>query len=229
MKTIITADSERIEGVFALLCQTLREKPDAVIALSAADDCLPIYEKLAQAALQGDVNLSHARFFAVAEFEGLSAEDPRACRSRLLNALPGVSGMVFLTSDNLESYDTQIAAAGGLDLVILGLGINARIGFNEPATPFDSRSHRQKLTPATRRELAALFGSEEHVPEHGLTMGIKTLVEAKKIVVTASGEGRAKAVFDMLYGRDDSAVPAAFLQLPPEVLVFLDKAAAIKL
>ena len=88
------------------------------------------------------------------------------------------------------------------------------------------RTRRQKLAPASRRELAALFGGEENVPVYGLTMGVKTLVEARRILVTASGAERAKAVFDMLYGRDDSIVPAAFLQIPPDVTVLVDEAAA---
>ncbi|MBQ6403978.1 MAG: 6-phosphogluconolactonase [Oscillospiraceae bacterium] len=224
MKTIVSTNRERVERAAALIAGLLREKPDAVIALSASDDCLPVYRRLAE---EKEIDLSAARFFAATEFEGLSADDEKSCRMRLSAALARTGAEItFLSSNNLEQYETLIAAAGGLDLAVLGLGINARIGFNEIATPFDSRTHRQKLAPASRRELAALFGSAEQVPVYGLTMGIKTLTQARRILVTASGEERAKAVFDMLYGRDDSVVPAAFLQIPPDVTVLVDEAAA---
>ena len=95
--------------------------------------------------------------------------------------------------------------------------------------PYDSLTHRQKLTDKTRRQLAASFGSEEDAPRYAWTMGIKTLVSAGKILVLAYGEEKTEAVFQMLYARDDSVIPAAFLQLPPEVLVFVDPEAAKKL
>ena len=95
--------------------------------------------------------------------------------------------------------------------------------------PFDSLTHRQKLTDKTRAQLAASFGSAEAVPEYAWTMGIKTLVSARKILVLAYGEEKAWAVFQMLYARDDSVIPAAFLQVPAEVTVLVDSAAAQKL
>ena len=160
----------------------------------------------------------------------MTAEDERSCRGRLSAAFSGTGAeLTFLTPDSLDRYDGLIAEAGGLDLAVLGLGINARIGFNEIATPFDSRAHRQKLAPATRRELAPLFGGEEQVPVFGLTMGIKTFMEAHEILVTAAGADRAKAVYNMLYGRDDSVVPAAFLQIPSRVTAVVDEEAAVLL
>ena len=224
MKTIVLPDNERIERAAALIGRVLREKQYACIALSAADDCLPVYRRLTE---QSGIDFSVARFFAVTEFEGIDVNDARSCRARLSAALEGTGAEItFLSTDVLDRYDRMIAESGGLDLAVLGLGINARIGFNEIATPFGSRTHRQKLAPASRRELAALFGAEELVPVCGLTMGIRTLTEAREILVTASGEERAKAVFNMLYGRDDSVVPAAFLQIPSEVTAIVDEAAA---
>lgn len=233
MKRIIGTETERVEQCAAAICRVLREKPEAVLALSAGADCLPVYRRVVRCCAEEELNLANATVFLVDEFEGLSDDDARSCRNRLISALEGTGGsctqIKALTRENLENVDREIRAAGGLDLAVLELGINARFGFNEPATPYDSRAHRQKLTPATHREYAELFGSEEQVPDYGLTLGIKTIVEAREILATASGERKAKAAFDMLYGRDDSTVPAAFLQLPFEVTVYLDKAAASKL
>jgi 6-phosphogluconolactonase/glucosamine-6-phosphate isomerase/deaminase len=127
------------------------------------------------------------------------------------------------TAEKGERIVAEIKAAGGLDIAVLGLGANAHIGYNEPAVPYDSLSHRQKLTDATKRQNAEVFGSEEDVPEYGYTMGIYTLVWATEIIVLAFGEAKADAVHKMLYGRDDSSVPAAFLQIPRDVTVYLDE------
>ena len=135
----------------------------------------------------------------------------------------------WLDEKNLADCDEAIAKAGGLDLAVLGLGNNAHIGFNEPATQYDTRCRIQKLTAKTREQYSWLFGTAEAVPEKACTLGIHTLAEAKTIVVLALGEEKAQAVFDMLYARNDSVVPAAFLQLPFDVTVFADTEAGEKL
>lgn len=140
-----------------------------------------------------------------------------------------IENCTFLSSGNYECYDDIIAAAGGLDLVVLGLGANAHIGYNEPATPFSSGTHVQKLTDKTRVQLADRFCGADNVPERAYTMGIKTIVSARQIMVIALGAEKAESVFKMYYGRDDSVVPAAFLQIPSEVTVYLDPPAAEKI
>lgn len=165
------------------------------------------------------------------EFEGETGENSsrRSIERLAAETDLDLNNCVFLTGENFSAYDDIISAAGGLDLAVLGLGMNAHIGYNEPATPYSSITHVQKLTAPTRRQLAAAFGGEENVPERAFTMGIKTIVSARQIMVIALGAEKAQPVFDMLYGRDDSVVPAAFLQMPPEVTVYLDPAAAEKL
>ena len=234
MKTIILPRRETLAAAARSIAVLLDEKPQAVLAVSSGDDCLELYDVLASLCAEGQLDLSQARLFALTEFEGLSADDARSCRARLQNRLVGpcavpASQVRFLSENDLERYDDEIAAAGGLDLAIVGIGLNGRFGFNEPATPYDSLTHRQKLTHKSRLELAPLFGGEEQVPAFGLTAGVKTVVEAKKILVLALGGDRADAVYKMLYARTDSFVPAAFLQLPLQVDVYLDKSAAEKL
>lgn len=221
---VLAMAADRIE-------ENLTEHPQACLALGANEDCLCLYRELAARFLAGSHALREARFFAVTEYDGLGADDPHSCRSRLRAALldavdPLGERSVFLTAENEADYDARIAEAGGLDLAILGVGQRGRVGFNEPGTPFDAQTHRQKLTRATKRELAALFGGEEQVPEYGFTMGIRTLIEAKEILLIALGEDKADPVFRMLYARTDSFVPAAFLQLPPEVTLYADEEAA---
>ena len=131
-----------------------------------------------------------------------------------------------LLSDRFH-YDVSVNQYDGedIDLAVLGLGYKAQIGFNEVGTPYDSTKHNQKLTDNTKEEYS-VFGP---VPDMGVTLGIGDLVKAKNIMVLALGTKRAEAVYNMLYARDDSIVPAAFLQLPRNVIVFADEDAGSKL
>lgn len=232
MKTIVSDKTELVERAAGQIRELIASKPDAVLALAAGETVRPLCARLAGLCRRGELSLERARLFAVTEFE--DAPEGLSCREQLEKELIEKTDLkkencFFLTRESLDGYDAQIEAAGGLDLAVLGLGHNAHIGFNEPATPFDSRTHAQKLTDITRRQYAARFGGEEKTPQYGLTMGIKTLVSAKEVMVMAFGEDKAEAVFKMLYGRNDSAVPAAFLQIPLNVTVYLDHTAAQKL
>ncbi len=210
------------EHVKALLDQ----KPVAVLALSSGPDCLALYEELAKMYTAGEISFKDARFFAVAAFCG---RKDMSLSAFLQRTDAKDDNIVFLSEENFETYDDLIEKQGGIDLAVLDLGLNGRIGFNEPATPFDSLTHRQKITDSSKRELTESFKTPEDLPEFALTMGIKTLVSARDIIVISSGESRADAVFKMLYGRNDSVVPAAFLQIPLNVTAYLDTASAQKL
>ena len=232
MKTIISTREESDQKAARQLRELLDRKADAVLAFSAGRSMTGLFRELGGMVKAGELSLAEATLFAVTEYE--SVDESMSCRRQLETQLLSVTDLKperchFLSEGSMETYEDAIQAAGGLDAAVLGLGDNAHIGFNEPATPFDSYTHRQKLTDATRRQSAWLFGSEEAAPAYGYTMGIKTLVSAREILVLAYGEEKAGAVHKMLYGRNDSAVPAAFLQIPLEVTVYLDEAAASKL
>ena len=232
MKTIVREKEECLRQAADRIAALLAEKPEAVLAFSTGRTMRPLFALLAERCEAGMLSLSRARVFAVTEFEEVAAE--HSARTQLVRELVERSDLPlgncrFLSAENAETYEAQIAERGGLDMAVLGLGVNAHVGYNEPAVPFDSRTHRQKLTDKTREQLAADFGSADEAPKHAWTMGIKTLVSARQILVLAYGEEKAWAVFQMLYARDDSVIPAAFLQLPPEVMVLVDPAAAQKL
>ena len=232
MKTVICSYDECNLQAAQQIKRVLDRKPDAVLALSAGRTPRGLYEELSRLCAAGELSFKDARLFAVTEFEGVDEEC--SCRHMLESCFVNKTDIRpenchFLSPENIENYDAQIKAAGGLDVAVLGLGANAHIGYNEPAVPYDSLSHRQKLTDATKRQNAEVFGSEEAVPEYGYTMGIYTLVWAEEIMVLAFGEEKADAVHKMLYGRNDSSVPAAFLQIPRDVTVYLDEKAAARL
>lgn len=204
-------------------------KPDAVIALAAGRDMKGLYKRLGEMCAAGEISLKNARILAVTEFsERHDCEN--FLREQLLRTAD-ISGenCFFPDAGAPEEYDRLIESFGGLDLAALGIGQDAHIGYNEPATPFDSHTHVQKLTDRTKRQLSERGYADENMPEYAVTMGIKTLTEARNIILLAEGEDKAAAVFEMVYGKTITYIPASFLQIPTEVTVYLDTAAASRL
>lgn len=231
MKTIVSPTEDCIRAAAERLLFGIEQKNGAMLALSAGEDELRVLRCAAALAKERSISLRGLRVMAVCEYEGIDPEDPNSVRARLLSAFFALSDadadrLFVPDAADPAACDALIARLGGIDLALLGLGENARVGFNEPATQFDSNTHTQKLTDRTRRELAPLFGGEERVPARGVTMGFQQLCFAREILVIALGEEKSRAVFQMLYARDDSVYPAAFLQLPPNVTLFADGAAA---
>jgi glucosamine-6-phosphate deaminase len=126
-----------------------------------------------------------------------------------------------------ERYEAAIAAAGGIDLQILGIGTNGHIGFNEPARALAARTHRVTLKTSTRRSNAGLFaGDPAKVPAFALSMGMATILQARRIVLVATGKSKARCVERMVKGPIETKMPASFLQLHRDVELALDHAAA---
>ena len=229
MKTIISDKKTAAVRAAGEICTLVNEKPDAVLALAGGRSVVELYKELLEMHCAGRLSLASLRVFAVAEY--LDAEPAFSHRKTIYDDFLSHTDIApenvfFPEADGTEEYERHIAACGGIDIAVLGLGENAHIGYNEPATPFASLSHVQKLTDATKRQNASLFGGEDRVPHRAVTMGIKTICSAKEIFVLAFGESKAEAVHKMLYGRNDSVVPAAFLQIPMNVSVYLDEDAS---
>ena len=134
-----------------------------------------------------------------------------------------------LNATEVINHYNQILATYPIDTQILGIGNNGHIGFNEPGTPFDSQTHKVKLTPATINANARFFTSSKDVPTEAYTMGIGSILQAKHIILLAFGEQKADAINKMVNGKITTAVPASALQKHPNVTVILDKQAASKL
>lgn len=232
MKTIISEKGILFEKAALQLKALVDKKPDAVLALSGSEQLFPFFECLCALCDKGELSLAHCRIFLAAEFSDAPYELSFAnvLRERLIDKTDASAENFYCPREEaLEDYEDLISESGGIDLAIPHLGDNAQLAFNEPSTQFSSRSRVQKLSPASRREYAAWFGSEELVPEKAVTMGIGTLCDAREIIVIAHGDGKAEAVFKMLYGRNDSVVPAAFLQIPLNVSLYLDEQASSQL
>lgn len=228
MKTVISAENENALKAAEHIRRTLCEKPDAVLALTAGKSTEKLYARLSEMCEKEEISFSKARIFAVAELVG--ADKGKSLREKLENELISridinKENVFFPDADDCAGYDELISNVNGIDLAVLGIGMNGHIGYNEPGTQFETFTRVQKLTKSTRRELGA--GCEN--VERAVTMGIKTLTDAKDIILLAAGEEKADIVFKAVYGRTDSLIPAAFLQIPLQVTLYLDTCAAEKL
>ncbi len=234
MKTIIMERAELLNEVRDRLCAFFADNPNAVVTMAAGRTMLPIWKLLANAVRDSRISLKKVKFFQTAEF--INAEEGKSLRRMTEELLlgttdlqPGNCRWISNYDGKLDVYEADIYEQGGLDLALLGIGDNGHIGFNEPATQYGTRCRVQNLRDATKNQYAWRFGTAQDVPDKAYTMGIRTLTEAKKIMVLCLGKEKEKATFDMLYARDDSLVPAAFLQLPYDVTVFADEEAGAKL
>jgi glucosamine-6-phosphate deaminase len=221
--------------------ELVRRRPDAVLGVATGSSPLMIYDELGRRVAQGSLSLAKARAFMLDEYVGLSADHPQRYRNVIqaefvdkLDIDPArVSGPDGLATDLLgacEAYERAIADAGGVDLQILGIGTDGHIAFNEPGSSLASRTRIKTLTSQTRRDNARFFGGNvDLVPQHCLTQGIGTILQARHIVLVASGRGKAEAVHQLVEGPVSALWPATALQLHPHVTALLDTAAASRL
>lgn len=229
MKTIISAEKEILNLAAVHIKRTVSNKSDAVLALCGGRTVQGLYTLLMDMYKREEISFSAVRIFAVTDF--VDAPESLRAKKQLYDDFFSKTDLkpdnfFFPEPESAEKYDELIESCGGIDLAVLGIGENAHIGYNEPATPFASVSHVQKLTDATKRQLEKQFKTAEKLPERAVTMGIKTITQSRDILLLASGEEKSQAVHKMLYGRNDSVVPAAFLQIPLNVTVYLDEAAS---
>lgn len=232
MKTIICEKNEAYDRAARYIAECLQKKPDALLAMSCGKTMEGLWPALIKLYRQGDVSFEKARVFLTAEL--IDTEENRTCRHALEAGLLQKVGIpadncFFPDSADPEEYDRKIAAYGGIDLAVLGIGENCHIGYNEPGTLFDTHTHVQKLTDRTKRQLFKRGFTEQNMPQHAVTMGIKTLTGARDILVLAVGGDKAGAVYQMVYAKTTPYIPAAYLQIPLEVTAIIDTEAAREL
>ncbi|SFI70725.1 MULTISPECIES: glucosamine-6-phosphate deaminase [Microbacterium] len=232
------AIGERGADVFAAL---LTARPDAVLGLATGSSPLRIYDALAARVRAGEISFAQARAFTLDEYVGLPAGHPCSYRRVIEEdftshvdfapgAVQGPDGTAADLDAACAAYEAAMAAAGGIDLQILGIGTDGHIGFNEPGSSLGSRTRVKTLTAQTRRDNARFFDDDaDAVPRHCLTQGIGTILSARQIVLVATGEAKAEAVAQMAEGPVSAMWPATALQHHPRVTVLLDEAAASRL
>jgi glucosamine-6-phosphate deaminase len=232
---------EAARAAASIVASQLQRKPASVLGLPTGRTSLGIYGELARLHAEGAVDFSRAHTFNVDEFVGLAANDRRSfcafMEKHLFRRINLTAAQIhFLKGDarDLDAecgrFERELAEMGGLDLLLLGIGSNGHIGFNEPSKALNARSHRARLTLETRRANAPLFGGRlADVPREAVTMGVGTILDARSIVLVATGRAKSRAVESMFTGRITTLRPASFLQLHDAVEIILDLPAADKL
>lgn len=237
MEIIIQPTPEAASQIAArIIARLLREKPNAVLGLATGSTPLLLYHEL----IRMKLDWSRVTTFNLDEYVGLPPDHPQSyhyfMHTHLFrhiniprNQVHIPDGMAKDIPSFCKHYEDQIAAAGGIDLQVLGIGTDGHIGFNEPSSSLASRTRIKTLTDQTRRDNARFFGSLEEVPYHVITMGIGTIMEARQIVLLAFGKHKARAIAEAVEGPITAMNPASVLQMHPVVKVCLDEAAASEL
>jgi len=223
------------------VARCLAANPGLVLGLPTGRTPVPFYAELVALFQAGRVGFSRAKTFNLDEFAGVPPDDPASYRGfmerHLFSHVDLAAGRIHflngVASDTVAEcrrYEQAIVRAGGLDLLLLGLGANGHIGFNEPGESLVAFTHKTRLTLATRRANAALFRHRVgDVPREALSMGMRTILHARRIILLATGSTKAPAVRRLVRGPITPRVPASFLQLHRAVEVWIDEAAGKRL
>ena len=238
----VFADAQSVARALAReIAQALSAAPNLVLGLATGRTPIPLYDELARLHAQGRADFRQATTFNLDEFLGVAPNDPRGYHAFMrrhlfvrVNLDPTrinlLNGAAVDPLAECVRYERAIARAGGIDIQILGLGMNGHIGFNEPGRALIAATHRVRLTMATRRANAALFGNRaRNVPKEALSMGMATILRARRIVLLSTGASKARCVERMLRGQVTTRLPASFLQLHANAEVWLDRASASRL
>jgi glucosamine-6-phosphate deaminase len=220
-----------------IIAQLVRTKPTAVLGLATGRTPLRLYQELIRLYREEGLDFSRVTTFNLDEYVGLPTSHEQSYRHfmqanlfRHLNIDPARTHVPDGTALDLQAecrdYEARIAAAGGIDLQLLGLGRNAHIGFNEPTGSLRSRTWVKILSEQTLRDNSAVFGSVVKMPRHAITMGVGTILDSHQLLLLAFGPAKVRAVLSMIEGPLAAICPASALQLHPRAIVVLDEASA---
>jgi glucosamine-6-phosphate deaminase len=238
LKVTVFKDERTLARTLAAhIAATLDATPDLVLGLPTGRTPVRTYHELGTLYARGRVDFSRATTFNLDEFLGIGPDHPGSYRTFMqehlfsrVNIRPeGINVLNGAAPDpaaECARYEQAIADAGGIGLQLLGIGTNGHIGFNEPARELAARTHLVTLKASTRRSNAALFGATAQVPAEALSMGMATILQARRIVLAATGKSKARCIARVLNGPITTKLPASFLQLHPAVEIMLDEAAA---
>ena len=233
MKKIVCENYEEVCHVAAnQYVMQISMKPDSVLGLATGSTPVGLYNELVQRSQTGKVNFSHARTFNLDEYYPIKASHPQSYKSFMDEHLFSKVEFASTRVPNGEAkdptaecakYDAEIEAAGGIDLMLLGIGTNGHIGFNEPAVSYPMETHFVDLTESSISANSRFFGPDEHQPTKALTMGIGQIFGSKKIILLITGAKKAEVAKKLFDGKLHTDVPACLLLLHPDVTVIMDK------
>ncbi|MBP9996329.1 MAG: glucosamine-6-phosphate deaminase [Lachnospiraceae bacterium] len=220
-----------------LIMAQIVTKPDCVLGLATGSTPIGTYENLVRMYKDGDISFAAVNSVNLDEYKGLSPENDQSYRYFMNDHLFShvdidikktnvPNGLEPDANKACEDYEEIIKKLGGIDLQLLGLGPNGHIGFNEPCDEFVKKTHCVDLTQSTIEANSRFFASMDEVPKQAYTMGIQTIMNARKVVLIATGKNKAETVKKAFFGPITPSVPASILQLHPDCTVVLDADAA---
>lgn len=237
MRILIAKSYEDMSAKAArIVAGQLYLKPDSVLGLATGSTPLGMYQELVRVHREVGLDFSEAVTFNLDEYLGLSEENSQSYHYYMkhnffkhINIRPEnifiPQGQPNSVAEECRFYDLKIKEKGGIDFQVLGIGINGHIGFNEPDIKFEATTHKVELDDETISANARFFKNIEEVPRFAISMGIKTIMHARKVLLLASGENKAEVIYKALYEGITPTIPASILQLHQDVTVLVDEAA----
>ena len=223
-----------------IVAELVRKKPDCVLGFATGNSSLGMYQELIRMHREDGLDFSKVTTFNLDEYVGLPPEHEQSYHYFMwenlfkhINVGPRHVNIPHGMADDIEGhcvwYEEQIEKCGGIDLQILGIGGNGHIAFNEPGSSLGSRTRIKTLTEKTRQDNACFFDSMDQVPKYAITMGIGTIMDARKLLMLASGKGKANAIKNTTEGPISAMVPATIVQMHRHATLLIDEAAASSL
>lgn len=239
---ILVYDNDEQIGIAAgnYICGQVLAKPDSILGLATGSTPLKAYAQMIKLYESGAVDFSRVKSFNLDEYCNLDVNDKNSYHSFMaenlfnhININRDYTNFLDGNADDLEAecraYEEKIDSMGGIDIQLLGIGSNGHIAFNEPSDSFEKYSHVVKLKESTIKDNSRFFKSIDEVPTHAVTMGIGSIMKAKRILLIATGENKADAVKQLVNGNVTPMCPASVLQFHKDVTIMLDKGAASKI
>ena len=238
MRIIVVDNYEEMSKKAAMMVASqVMLKPNSVLGLATGDTPLGMYKELIMLYSKNEVDFKEVTTFNLDEYYGLNRENPQSYYSYMIN---NFFNSININRENINvprgmekdinsvcsEYEDKIKEAGGIDMQVLGIGGNGHIGFNEPDVNFEAQTHLVNLDEQTIEANSRFFDSIVDVPVKAISMGIKTIMNSKKIILLANGINKAEAIERAIKGKISPKVPASILQLHNDVTIILDKQAA---
>ena len=236
MKVIVAKDYEQMsDKAFEVMKEVVVSNPNAVLGLATGTTPIGLYKRMIEDCKNG-TSYKNIKTVNLDEYKGLDIHSDQSyvyfMRDNLFNHIDIDLNNTNIENGKAENAEKECARYNAVleelqqDIQLLGLGSNGHIAFNEPGTPFGSVTHVVDLQESTIKDNARLFNDISEVPHQAFTMGLKNIMNAKKILILASGANKAKAVYGMLHGEVTESLPASVLQLHPDCTLIIDESAA---
>lgn len=234
---VFPTPQEIADYVSAQMFYRLQAQTQLVLGLATGSTMKPVYARLIKQLQENPVDLSKVYCFNLDEYVGLAADHPQSyaayMQEHLFEHVPFVAEQLFLppgfcrpSDEQCLAFSARIQQLGGIDLQLLGIGTNGHIGFNEPGTAFDSRTHVVQLSEQTRHDNSRFFRDRSEMPTHAVTLGLQDIMEAKEIFLLATGEHKARIMARLQGCAIEEDLPASILKKHPNTKILLDEAAA---